>query len=422
MRSKKDQLTATNDEKNYIDNLPPDLWGKISTYLPVRNARDFLLFSSKNNFKTHNPSFDKRLVFIWVLEANINGLKILIKRNPEAFFYKMKQVRTLDGTIFYNISAYQLMKMLCHSKMREAAIPLIPEPLREKQKQQDAEMNTGGSDLVKIDFDPLTLSKNEFFRVRKLEEKWTIDFDRENRATITLLENPDGILCYQDFNQIVHFYYVDLQKETILKIEPKLMSTEEETAFDELKKSFEPGEKNSARRSTDKEHKLIETLFGYSLQRNGLCYKKNNEFYRDTFIQFPIIEALRKSIRLYLEATVNNQWDLVNHHWIEIVGKAQREVFWILNLLCPNNFEVSNLKKTSLFLNGKLHKGLGSRWALVKHHGSNTVNEWLSLHSKNPLGILTYDLSLICQHVNAAKKQIEIEPKPEKTKQNCSIQ
>lgn len=443
-QSKQDQSLIVNksndntvDTVNYSDKLPSDLLPKIAGYLPARDAMN-LMFTSKVNFKLFTPILNPKLELTCVAEGNIIRLRYLIKRNPDAFFQK-GEITDPNGQTFYNVSAYQLMKFLRDKLMEKDILPFIPARLQAKLRAQYDEMDSGGLDLIKVNFDPSLPLQEGFNCIRKFVAKYTsFEHSHQVKVVFPLLENPDGIFYYQDKDGIEHLYYVNRITETILQIEPKFNSIEEQMVFAEFKKSFADMEHNSGRRSSDIEHQLIANTLGYRLQRKGIHYKLNEIQYQDSCSQFRLINAYRKYFRLYKEAQNNGEWEKAHTSWREDVGNAQREVMWVLRRLCDkegffyNDYQYGFVILNSIpnhdnfiLFKGRLPDALGSDFAIVRQWGGE-LRGWRGaylasrgIHGSGSACRQFQDLVAVCLLIEKAKEEI-IEVKQEEN--TCLIQ
>lgn len=368
---------------NFFQKLPTTMAGIIAGYLPMN---DFLklIRTNKGNHALFRPHLLSQKARACVVQGDVDTLIIVAQKDPNALFQKGT---TTDprGRRFYNASAYQLIHFLCDVDMKQRLLPYIPATFKTERNDQVKELGRGGADLVKLDRSPLSLDKKLFNGLRQFKQRFNI-FDGTPRvATFPLLENVDGIIYYEDENAKAHFYFVRRESGAITLLEPNLTSQKNKQLLDALIASFEPMEMNSSRRSSDEEHQWIETLFGGTLHREGIHYEYRRKYYQDSRTPFHLINAYRKSARLFEEASQNKRWDKADKSWCEEVGLAQGEEMWVLLCICAENLpfypsppdfngfkrgfvyydSITNIAQ-KFFSAGKLISDLGSDFALCK--------------------------------------------------------
>ncbi len=254
-------------------------------------------------------------------------------------------------------------------------VDLDLQPIREKQY---AQIDCGGADLVKMDRNPTTL---DFEEIRRFKTTYTIQ-GVPTAVVFPLLENPDGIIYYQNpVTKQPQIYYANQNTKTVEPLELQISTPGEQKALDELYASFNEMENNSARRSNDEEHALIARLSKHELSRKGIQYVHQGKLYCDNRMEFRLINAYRKCIRLYEE----QRWDDGDDYWCKGVGVAQRQVLWVLQRFCEHgrpfyplpDFNASPFQRSfkidngvsgdkSVCLAGRLVNELGSIFAVVK--------------------------------------------------------
>jgi hypothetical protein len=387
-----------------------------------------LLTLVKSSITTHNlfkPNLDKRLetlARLCVVQGDLQRLLLIAQHRPDLLFVNA-QVTDPRGRTFYDVSAYQLILFLCDDDMKKHLISLIPDEFTAIRQQQSAELGHGGADLIKLDRDPLLITETDFKEITEFKTTYTLFDGTQQEVTFPMLENPDGIIYYQDADKEVHFYYANRETKEIRKLEPCFTSEEKKNAFKAFKASFNTMENNSGRRSSDVEHQLIANLLQCQLQRQGIRYEQNGIRYRDSHSAFNLINAYRKCIRFYDEAKQNGQWDKAHAYWREGVGKAQGEEMWLLQRICekgqpfyPLPQDFNEFKRGVEFYNwgtykeepalsvGKLVGGLGSDFALYRGWASSGGSR-----SSLGVGLLSWpliDLIAICLLVELAKANI----------------
>ena len=206
---------AERNKKDLLELLPSDIGLKVlnefvpnSPELPLKRMAELSRLSRSygtlfqpalNAAKAAHP------LLLNVVQANLDELKKKVQAHPELLF-KKGQITDLSGQTFYNVSPYQLMIFLCDDDMKRQIMPLIPETFPRKRdildveiptaslcKEQYAEINSGGADLVKMDRDPTQL---KFGEVTRFTTSYPIN-GRPTAVTFPLLENPISafILC-----------------------------------------------------------------------------------------------------------------------------------------------------------------------------------------------------------------------------------
>lgn len=334
-------MSGSKTEKFFVDeynfdsyhpmNANKDTANAIERYLPTQALAN-LSQTSRNHFFFYSPHLERRELAekaqYHIVRADLIPLIPLIQPNPRVLFEKCEKITGLRGQTYYNASPYQLINFLCDDDMKKQCMALIPEGFSALRDSQYAEVDCGGADLIKIDRDPYEIKNELGFKGLTHYKKIYTLFDKTQEITFRLLENTDGIICYQ--NQL---FYVNQEKE-ILEFLDDSLSPE---AFEQFKTSFADMEDNSGRRSSEEEHKLIEKLFDRSLVRKGILYEQNGIFYRDSYTPFNIVPVYRKYIRLCEEAAQIGNWQEVALFWDEDVRLAQEQEIWILRRICERN-------------------------------------------------------------------------------------
>lgn len=436
-QSKQDQLTTeiSSEGVDFTDEIlfPEVIENAIGGQIPLNQDILSVYTTSKKLMGIFQLRMDLWKALVCVVEGDVGTLITLVRKNPGVLFQK-GQVRAPRGQTYDNVSPYQLITFLCDDDMKAQIMPLIPADLNltKIRKAQYAEIDSGGADLVKLDFDPLLITYTEFKNITEFKTQVNV-FGTSTDITFSLLENPDGILYWKDANGEVNFYYANCQTETVIPLVPEVISPEEQEALNQFKRSFDAMEKNSSRRSTDKEHQLITILMQRTLHRKGIRYTWNGESYCDSRTQFQLINNYRTCIRLYEEAGNDaDKWYKADIYWREGVGKAQGEEMWLLERLCekdrpfyplPLNFK--DFKRGFAFYNwdtsldeaaftlGKLVVGLGSDFSLYKGPGGRPACLRAPRAAAGPRLVL--DLFAVCRLVEDAKANIiesgrELEP------------
>ena len=319
-----------------------------------------------------------------VVEGDVDALTPLIQENPGLLF-KKGNVKAPRGQTYYNVSPYMLMKFLCDADMLAKIMALIPERFNPVRQAQNAEIGHGGSDLVKLDFDPMLITHDDFNKICAFKTNINV-WGTSKDITFPLLENSDGLLYWKDAQGEVNFYYANRDTKTVIPLSPVATNPEEQLALEAFKLSFATMENNSARRSTNKEHQLISKLMQQALHRQGIHYSDAHGAHCcDSHTPFQLINHYRTSIRLYEEIHHNGQMAKAQQYWRESVGRAQGEEMWLLQRICEENQRFYPLPQNvdafkrgfgcynfisqtheSVFNNGKLTENLGRSFALYK--------------------------------------------------------
>ncbi|MBA3536507.1 MAG: hypothetical protein H0T84_07855 [Tatlockia sp.] len=401
-----------------LGNLNLDTATLITNHLHFGSIVNLLSTSMKNNL-FFRPLLDLRIAACMV-HAKRKEVRFLVEHNPDLLFKKEQKITDPRGRTFFNVSVYQLMVILRDKKMTELIMPLIPDRLQPLRQEQFEEISFGGADLVRLNFNPLT--ENDFNRIREFKTQIATSQKLEN-VMFTLLENPDGLLYYQDDNGVDHFYYANCEKQLIRELTSNL---ERKTPdYIKFKKILENFELNSSRRSTNDEHKFIEKTFGVLLMRKGIHFEYKGIGYQDNCSGFLLINALRTRYRISEEVLNNGNYLLADAYWKSTIGERQGDVIWLLEALCDPTRPQNKNKPTppftikrngvdvKVFINGELDKDLGKRYAIF-NGGEN-----LRYYNGQPwglagcAGIRGNDLLFLNKLVQEAKKTVIEMQQPE---------
>lgn len=311
--------------------------------MPLKRMAE-LAASSKTMHNLFQPILDEAKLANPLLKAVVEGdpeqLLKLVKKNPQ-YLFKKGQIKDPSNQVFYNVSAYQMMKYLCDEDMIAKVMPFFSGKGRDEnyallhdinalQKEQDQTLHHGGADLIKLSFDPT--NPPDFDRI--LQHTVTHNASVHSpSSTFSLMENPDAILYYQDDRKKAHWYYANRETRTIEPIQPQIQ-TEDEAIFSQLTQSMGAMVFDSARRSNDAEHNIIAKTMNKRLVRNGIQYEQDGKRCCDTHHDFNrYYNAYRECIALH-SSGFPVQGDQV---WREKVGSAQKEVMWLLQRYCEEN-------------------------------------------------------------------------------------
>ncbi len=396
-RSKKDQSLTLKDPNNIFSVLHRELADEIISHSSIKDTSSLICAS-----KTTQCLFSPKATPDWVMRAlacvvqgDPDKLASIAKHNPDALFGKSR-ITDPYRRIFFKISPYQLTIFLCDADMKKKIDPYIPERLNKKRQEQYAELGVGGADLIKLSFDPLKAARENFKTIIEFKTIYTLSDRTQLNVTFPLFENKDAIIYYQDKKGQVNFYYANRETKAISELNKDAYSQDNKEEFDKFKDSFDDMEDNSSRRSSDKEHQLIESIFKHKLHRDGILYEQDGIRYRDSRTSFPVVNVYRKSLRLYQEAEINTDQGVehpkinaemkkAHQYWCKDVGQAQGVVMWVLQRICeerrefyplPANFDnfkrgakvyhPDSMQDEDLCTAGKLVNTLGTTFALYK--------------------------------------------------------
>ena len=404
-----------------LEDMP--LWARreVAKRLSVKDLGK-LAISSKSNHAFFGFHRDLLRSLEVIVEGNPNTLKALLIKNPELLFTKF-DVEDPAGQQFFEVSPFQLMIFLTDDRMFkemmaiESIRTLIHTQLEEEQEDkakgvelyqsqytaQIAELTGGGADIVKLRFDPLAPTNPDdpssipaFEAILGTREQFDIwgDGSETPPADFPLLENPDGILFYQNpVIDEVKWYYADKEKRTIQEITfnaaaVTALETEEEKAkvvafFNQFKQSCKDMETNSSWRSSMEKHELIKKYLCPLIKpQKGIEYTSvGGVRYRDT--RFPFNDYYNKARQCFRFYAARNG-GAANKAWLEL-GNEQKKLVWRLQFLCqgnlpfyplPENFLTDrkpNKRELKLYGGAPIfsrasgfHSGLGSDFTIYK--------------------------------------------------------
>lgn len=367
-----------------LEIFPNDLVKTVTSSLALNDVKN-LTSTSKSGYSLFHTIANELIALHAVAhgaqDALINLIIRTIKQHPDLLFKKCSMVDP-RGRIFPSISPYQLMIFLCDEVMKNAICPLIPIEMGGKRQLQYKELGCGGADLIRINKKP---ELKDIQEIRTFKTAFTINAV-QNPVTFSLLENPDGIIFYQDEQDNPYFYYVNPRKQELKCLTPEAKTEEAQLALDALIASFMAMEMNSGRRSNDAEHQLIQQIMSINLHREGIRYKQDGLWFQDSRTEFKLINKYRTCIRLYYEAVNHGGRAKADNFGCEEVGKAQGEVMWLLQRICekdrpfyplPKNFSgfkrgfafdnsITNKNDVLIFSEGKFDDGFGKDFYLNK--------------------------------------------------------
>lgn len=367
----------------------------ISPDMPLKKMAE-LASGSKTMYAMFQPVLNEAKLASPLLKAVVEGgpaqLIQLVQEDPLRLF-KKGQIKDPAGRVFYNVSAYQMMKYLCDDDMIAQVMPHVPEKITNEhglqidfkaiQTEQDQNLQRGGADLIKLNFDPT--NQADFDNILQHTETYTINA-QTHPVTFSLMENPDAILYYKDTDGNPHWYYANRETQTIECIEPQSKTEKEAELFANLKQSIDAMENNSARRSSDVEHNIIKKSMQKNLIRNGIKFEHNDKCFCDTHHDFNrFYNAYRKCLRLYEQGNLGEGSTV----WCKEIGRAQKEVMWLLQRYCEENKpffplpyfksspfrrslqiqNISNNSREDIYSSGRFVANFGFSFAIYKTSG-----------------------------------------------------
>lgn len=305
-----------------------------------------------------------RKVMLWCIRGEVKPLIAFVSQHPEYLFIKGDIEDHYTEQAYYQVSTFQLILFLGDWDLLKEITPFLKGQYLSHAHLQSLELLQGGADLVKLSFDPLTCP---FSQLTVLQE---------HDLMLPLLENPDGILFFED-----RLYYAN---QTQQSIQP--LAATEDSGYQELLSSIKQMHPNSSCRSSDSQHQWLFTHYQIRLQRQGLRFKKNGQLYQDIKPSYQLIHQYRHHLHL-LTAQANSEE--LTQNWILGVGQAQRVLpVHLMQRLCANDkfsplrsvesFRIQRFIRRDMYDNKTLHRyhdiyplqALGQSFALCK--GSET--------------------------------------------------
>ncbi|MCX7116048.1 MAG: hypothetical protein NTW08_09105 [Gammaproteobacteria bacterium] len=313
-----------------LEPLSLEVMGVVADYLPAKDEGR-LSASSTRHHGLFARTANVRHLLTCVVQADLDGLKVLVAKNPGSIFEKARHITTPAGDTYHKLSTFQAMTFICDADMKRQimgmVMPYMTEEMGRIRQIQYAEIDSGGADLVKLDRDPTTLP---FSEIKSWIDRTTLP---ETPLSIPLLENKDGLIFYDD-----GLYYAN---QALLQVTQ--LNVDEE-ALAQLKPLFTHMIDNSARRSSDKDHQLIEKLLKHpetnkplTLSRKGIRYVHEDVSYHDHRIEFRLPTVYRRYFPLITQGSADHNWDPVEQFWLNEINGAQKEVLWLLQRFCEPN-------------------------------------------------------------------------------------
>ncbi len=272
-----------------------------------------------------------------VLTGRPEHLIHILKKNPAIFFTKYKQSHDAAEQKFFNVSPADLISFICDADMKKQVdyfAQHLPAKERytfqEQQQEHLASRGRGGADLIMVSgthpplYSNVCNTTNTFYLL-----------DGSPTIQRSLLKNPDGVVCWKDPDNLLHWYYANLNTQTLSQIdishERQAAHQAEYSAFVSRMTNMEP---DTARRSSNQEHELIATIMLHHrsqmpvhLHREGIHYQQDGIDYIDTHYDFNrIVNAYLKCIRLY----ATEMYSLACAE----LSLVQHEVMWLIQRYC----------------------------------------------------------------------------------------
>ncbi|MCX7115860.1 MAG: hypothetical protein NTW08_08155 [Gammaproteobacteria bacterium] len=313
-----------------LEPLPPEVMGAVADYLPAQDEGR-LSASSSRHHGLFARTANVRHLLTCVVQADLDGLKVLVAKNPGSIFEKARHITTPAGDTYHKLSTFQAMTFICDADMKRQimgmVMPYMTEEMGRVRKNQYAEIDSGGADLVKLDRDPTTLP---FSEIKSWIDRTALP---DTPLSIPLLENKDGLIFYND-----GLYYANQTMQQVIQLNV------DEESLAQLKPLFTDMIDNSARRSSDCDHQLIAKLLKHPetnkplmLSRKGIRYVHEDVSYHDHHIEFRLPTVYRRYFQLITQAHDDHNWDPVYQFWIHKMNGAQKEVLWLLQRFCEPN-------------------------------------------------------------------------------------
>ncbi|MCX7114871.1 MAG: hypothetical protein NTW08_03020 [Gammaproteobacteria bacterium] len=313
-----------------LEPLSLEVMGAVADYLPAKDEGR-LSASSTRHHGLFARTANVRHLLTCVVQADLDGLKALVAKNPGSIFEKARHITTPAGDTYHKLSTFQAMTFICDGDMKRQimgmVMPYMTAEMGRLQQIQYDEIDSGGADLVKLDRDPTTLP---FSEIKSWIDRTTFP---ETPLSIPLLENKDGLIFYND-----GLYYANqaLLQVTLLNVDKEALA--------QLKPLFTQMIDNSARRSSDCDHQLIAQLIKHpetnkplTLSRKGIRYVREDISYHDHRIEFRLPTVYRRYFQLIAQALVDDNWGPVDQFWLNEMNRAQKEVLWLLQRFCEPN-------------------------------------------------------------------------------------
>lgn len=288
---------AQDNLASFLDNR--DLAALSSTYKPA-----YVKFKS---------NLDTRKVLLWCIRGNVKPLVSFISQHPQQLFVKADIADECTQQFFYHISAFQLILFLGDWDLLKQITPFIQEQYLLLAHTQSLELRQGGADLVNVNFNPSSCAFSQLLQTQA------------HNLSLPLLQNPDGIFLFED-----RLYYVNQHEQSVNMLPPI-----DDHGYQDLISAIHAIHPNSSCRSSDAQHQWINTHYDIKLHREGIAFKKDGQFYRDTKIGCQLLHSYRQYLHLVAQQPSSAE---LQQHWISNVGHAQRQLpVHLMQRLCAND-------------------------------------------------------------------------------------
>jgi hypothetical protein len=326
------------DKKNttIFEKLPQVIVDKIARYLAnIYSSR--LALASSSTYRLFQPTVDFQAFLragVWsnadgqVADGKvINKIEMFLEKHPEWLFRVGSVVRSgiknEQNQCFYEqcydqLSLFQMILFFHDVYLLKKIQPFLRKNYTHIAAKQWEQLKNGGSDIVKIS--PIMLPGDEsqvkhiysfdyvnfvYYVEKDAEGKIETYVNAEGKCypvMYRLQENRDAIVFYDH-----HYYWVCLDHES-KKVEKIELLIFEQTNEERLASFFQSMKWNSGRRTSDKEHAFISThLKSYSnpkgifLERTGIRYKREGEYYTDCKAESLIQRGILKCLSAFNE-------------------------------------------------------------------------------------------------------------------------
>lgn len=350
--------TGSITKKDVLSKLPNNVIGHISEYLTpeeesrLRVAKPVMSRSEREALRAQGitPPLTtffappQRTANYLVLTGRPEYLLKMLQKDPTIFFRTYEQSTDAAGQTFYKVSPADLIYFLCDDDMQMQVnyfAQHLPVEQRETffgewQTHHDSR-GRGGADLVLV----RGAHPPQYANICNVTHTFNVA-GRTNTVEQALLKNPDGVICWKDSNNQLHWYYANHETQTLESIDiPLELQAAHQADYDAFVARMLNMEPNTARRSSNQEHALIKAIMQHQnskqpihLVREGIHYRQDGIDFIDTHYDFNrIVNAYLKYTRLYNNGN-HTEGDRV---WRAELGHVQREVMWLVQRYCEIN-------------------------------------------------------------------------------------
>lgn len=352
------QSTGDITKKDALSKLPDNVLRHISEYLTpeeearLRMSKPALKRSERDKLRGNGVTpplitffaLPQRTADYLVLTGRPESLIKILQKDPTIFFRKYEKSTDAAGQTFYNVSPADLISFICDDDMQMQVnhfAQQLPVEQREKFFTQwqvhHASRGRGGADLVLV----TGAHPPQYASICNVTHTFNV-LGETNTIERALLKNPDGMICWRDPDNRLHWYYANHDTQTLEPIDiPLELQAAHQADYEAFVARMLNMEPNTARRSSNQEHALIQALMRHQdsqepvrLAREGIHYRQDGIDYIDTHYDFNrIVNAYLKYIRLHNNR--NHRED--NRVWRAELGHVQREVMWLVQRYCEIN-------------------------------------------------------------------------------------